>query len=92
MKAIAARGRAGSIVGCAVVASTRPAVGAISDSVKRRQRLDGRGIGPRSVSDKYFSSSAIISIYAWICVYIILIGTAIFSEYVSRVQLITKWK
>ena len=29
-KAIAARGRASSIVGCAVVASTRPAVGAIS--------------------------------------------------------------
>ena len=33
-KAIAARSRASSIVGCAVMASTRPAVGAISDSVR----------------------------------------------------------
>ena len=32
-KAIAARCRASSIVGCAVVASTRPAVGTISDPV-----------------------------------------------------------
>ena len=81
-KAIAARSRAGSIVGCAVVASTRPAVRTISDSVKRRQRLDGRANWDRD-------RSAIISVYGWICVYIIKIGTAKFSEYVSRVQLIT---